>query len=410
MSEILWDGKSLNPAALAIPAFFIFVALEFLAARKLKRPETFSFDSSVVNISVGIAERLLSLFLTASFYNIFQYIHQHFALWDIPNHWLVWLLLILSTDLVWYWYHRLGHEINLFWAAHIVHHQSEEFNYTVSARITIFQAIIRNVFWSTLPFIGFHPDMVMVTLLIHGTYSFFTHTQLINKLGWFEYIFITPSHHRVHHASNEKYLNKNYGDLFIFWDKIFGTFQKEEETPVYGLTHPLKSYSFIWQHFHYFMEIIHAASGTPGFLNKLRVIFGSPEQLDQNIRAQLEKKFLPLKQRPKQILKRHKVYLIIQLTAAVLTVFFVTLFYNDLPGVGMFAGSALVLLTLINCGALLEQRRWIYYLEYIRLLVVSAALSYYFRSPEILTGSAFLIAIAVWPLQKWYLKTVYDIS
>lgn len=115
--------------------------------------------------------------------------------------------------------------------------KAKKFNYTVSARITTFQAIIRNVFWCLLPLAGFHPTMVFATLVIHGAYSFFTHTQLIKNLGWLEYIFITPSLHGVHHASNEKYINKNYGDLFVFWDKVFGTFQKEEEEikPVYGL-------------------------------------------------------------------------------------------------------------------------------------------------------------------------------
>ena len=258
MSENFWNIDSLNYAAFAIPAFFIFTGLEYVIACKQKKSHLFKFDSSIANISIGVAERLLNLFITASFYAVFQFVYQHYALFSIPNTLLVWIAILLVTDLIWYWYHRLGHEVNLLWAAHIIHHQSDEFNYTVSARITTLQSVIRNAFWCLLPLMCFHPDMVVVTLVIHGTYSFFTHTQLIPKLGLFEYIFITPSHHRVHHASNEKYLNKNYGDLFVFWDKIFGTFQKEEEPPVYGLTHPLKSYSFIWQHVHYFMEIIEA--------------------------------------------------------------------------------------------------------------------------------------------------------
>src|SRR6185295_12959081 len=200
MSEFFWSNKAVNYAALAIPAFFLFLGLEYVAAIRQRKTQVFNFDSSVANISIGIAERLLNLFLTASFYGVFTYIYEHFALWSIPNTWIVWVVLILATDLVWYWYHRLGHEINLFWAAHIVHHHSEEFNYTVSARITILQAIVRNLFWIVLPLAGFHPTMVMSILIIHGTYSFFTHTQVIGKLGWLEYILITPSHHGVHHS------------------------------------------------------------------------------------------------------------------------------------------------------------------------------------------------------------------
>src|SRR6478609_4559998 len=260
MSDIFSSHQIIDYAAFAIPAFFLFLGLEYVAAIKQNRKDIFKFDSSIANLSIGIAERLINLFLTASFYGVFVLVYDHYALFQIPNHLIVWVTLLFATDLVWYWYHRMGHEINLFWAAHIVHHHSEEFNYSVSARITTLQALVRNAFWIVLPLAGFHPSMVMTILIVHGTYSFFTHTQIIGKLGWLEYILITPSHHGVHHASNEKYLNKNYGDLFIFWDKMFGTFQREEEKPVYGLTHPLKSHSFLWQHFHYFLELHYAVA------------------------------------------------------------------------------------------------------------------------------------------------------
>nr|WP_233260675.1 sterol desaturase family protein [Pedobacter sp. HMWF019] len=174
----------------------------------------------------------------------------------------------------------------------MVHHQSEEFNYTVSARITIFQALIRNLFWCVIPLLEFHPSMVIVILVVHGAYSFFTHTQLIKNLGWIEYVLVSPSIHGVHHASEEKYLDKNYGDVFVFWDKLFGTFQKEGEPPKYGLTHPVKSYSFLWQHFHYYLEILAACKNETDLKDKLKIIFGHPSNLDQEIRPLLEKRYL----------------------------------------------------------------------------------------------------------------------
>ena len=137
---------------------------------------------------------------------------------------LTWFLLFLATDLVWYWYHRLAHEINVFWAAHVVHHQSENFNYTVSARITVFQSVVRCMFWCILPLLGFPAIMVSTFLIIHGMYPFFIHTQALGRWGWFEKILVTPTHHSLHHASNPEYLDKNYGDVLIIWDKIFGTF------------------------------------------------------------------------------------------------------------------------------------------------------------------------------------------
>ncbi|MFN8889606.1 MAG: sterol desaturase family protein [Cyclobacteriaceae bacterium] len=402
-----------NYVAVAIPAFFIFLGLEYLAAIRQKNQHFFKFDSSVANLTIGIAERLLNLFITTSFYGAFVYVYEHFALWQIPNTWWVWVILLLTTDLVWYWYHRLGHEINLFWAAHIVHHQSEEFNYTVAARITTFQAIIRNVFWCLLPLAGFHPTMVFATLVIHGAYSFFTHTQLIKNLGWLEYIFITPSLHGVHHASNEKYINKNYGDLFVFWDKVFGTFQKEEEEtkPVYGLTHPLKSYSFMWQHFHYFLELNYAIRRTDGWLNKAKLLFGKPEYLNQQIRPALERIYLPHKQELKPTV-RFKVYLIIQLVAAVLLLFFVSGFFFSLNTVDKTVNSLIILVTIVNCGALLEQRRWIYYLEYIRILLIIFYFSFWIGSIQLflLSLAVLLVVNITLPTKKLYLKFVYDSS
>jgi alkylglycerol monooxygenase len=365
----------MNPAAFIVPAFFIFVGLEYWLARKKGKEKLYSYEESITNISVGIAERLLSLLITGSFYALYYYVYEHFAIYQIPNHWSLWVILLLATDLVWYWYHRLGHEINLFWGAHIVHHQSEEFNYTVSARITVLQALVRNVFWCILPFIGFHPAMVITILVVHGTYAFFTHTQLIGKLGWLEYIFITPTHHGVHHASNEKYLNKNYGDIFVFWDKLFGTFQREEEKPQYGLTHPLKSHSFLWQHFHYYAELWEACRRSGSIWKSVKIVFGRPEDLDQRIRPVLERKLLPNKTSPQHTF-RFRAYLNLQIICALAGLFAFTLFYNQLDMVETALGIFIILLTLINCGAMLEQQRWIYFLEITRAILIIGYVCY----------------------------------
>jgi sterol desaturase/sphingolipid hydroxylase (fatty acid hydroxylase superfamily) len=375
MLEDFLSFESLNYAAFAIPAFFLFTGLEYFVACQQQKKHLFKFDSSVANLSIGVAERLLNLFLTLSFYELFQFVYENYALFAIPNTPLIWIALLLATDLVWYWYHRCGHEINVLWAAHIVHHQSEEFNYTVSARITTLQAIIRNIFWCLLPLAGFHPSMVIATLIIHGAYSFFTHTQLIPKLGWLEHIFITPSHHRVHHASNEKYLNKNYGDLFVFWDKLFGTFQKEEEEPVYGLTHPLKSYSFIWQHVHYYMELWEAVKRSSGFTEKLQIIFGKPELLDQRLRRHIERIYLS-KRKVSNNSFRYKKYVQVQFVLVIIVLFITSLFLAQLDTITLVVMVGIIFITLVICGALLEQRTWIYPLEQIRFVGLIGYVSY----------------------------------
>jgi alkylglycerol monooxygenase len=364
-----------NYLAFAMPAFFIFLLLEYLIAKKQGRGDTFKYESSVSNISIGIAERFLSLFISGAFYGLFYYIYQHYAVFAIPNTWWVWIIIILVTDLIWYWYHRLGHEVNLLWAAHIVHHQSEEFNYTVSARITVFQALIRGLFWCIMPWMGFHPAMVITILVVHGAYSFFTHTQVIGKLSWLEYIFVTPSIHGVHHASDEKYLDKNYGDIFTVWDRLFGTFQTEEEPPIYGLTHPVKSYSFLWQHFHYYLELIEACKREGTLKGKLIVLFGGPALLDQDIRPVLEKKYLQGNVGGSKL--RFRAYLNFQVFLSACLLFVCTGYYTSISAADLFFATLFILLTLINCGALLEQKRYIFYLECFRLIVLLSCCFYH---------------------------------
>lgn len=385
--------ENINFLAFAMPAFFLFVYLEYKLAQRRKRPEIFNYESSVSNISIGLAERLINLFIAASFYQLFYYIYEHYRIFDIPSNFWIWVGLILATDFVWYWYHRLGHEVNFFWAAHIVHHHSEEFNFTAAARITTFQAIIRTGFWCILPFIGFHPKMVITMLIVHGAYSFFTHTQVIGRIKWLEYIFVTPSVHGVHHASDEKYLDKNYGDMFTFWDRMFGTFQEEEEKPKYGLTHPLKSYSFLWQHFHYYFEIYELWKRSKGFKARWDAVFGSPAAMDQDIRPMLEKRFLQDKTDRSHRLKfRNYLYIQLAVSTLILTVF--TYYFNSLGFYDKIFGLSFIIITLINCGALLEQRKWIYYLEYSRLFILSTYLLYienlaeYFLVPVIIMVAA----------------------
>ena len=186
----------LNVLGFAIPLFIGFILLEYIIAKK-KGLYYFNLHNSIANISVGIAERLADVFVAGLFYFIYDTVQKRFGLFYTSHSLLTWLLLFIATDFIWYWYHRLGHEINIFWMAHIVHHQSEDYNLTVSARITMLQAILRHGFWLILPLLGFDAGMVTAILLIHGLYPFFIHTQLIGKLGILEYIGYTISSPRA---------------------------------------------------------------------------------------------------------------------------------------------------------------------------------------------------------------------
>lgn len=398
-----------NYLSLAVPFFIGLMLLEYFISRRLGK-NYYQLHNSVANISVGIAERLSNVLIAGAFYFVYDYIQKYYGLFTIKPSIALWILLLLFTDFIWYWYHRLAHEINILWLVHIVHHQSEDYNYTVSARITVFQALVRTAFWSVLPFIGFPAHMITVMLLIHGMYPFFVHTRLIGKLGILEYIFVTPSHHRVHHASNEKYLDKNYGDVLIIWDKLFGTFQKEEEEPTYGLTKPLKTYSFLWQHFHFAIELWLAIKSKNTLKEKWKVITGKPEKLDESLREKAEALF-NIKQAAGDIEQPLNKYVIVQVIG-LLSSLFIFIALEKYFSVGFKAGfTLLVLLTLINCGAIMEQKRWIFLVESLRLSVL---LILFFCFPQYLYFKLFVlltittIFILYYRLaERRYLEVVY---
>lgn len=403
---------SINILGFAVPLFIGFMLLEYWVAKKRKLI-THNLHNSITNISIGIAERLCDVFAAGAFYYIYDFVQKKYGLFYIQPSVPLWIILFLLTDFIWYWYHRWGHEINLLWMAHIVHHQSEDYNYTTSARITLLQAIIRTTLWCALPLIGFPAAMITSLLLIHGLYPFFIHTQLIGKLGVLEYFLVTPSHHRVHHASNEEYLDKNYGDVLIIWDKLFGTFKKEEDTIAikYGLTKPLKTHSFLWQHFHFAIELWLSVQQQKGLKNKVKLVFSKPEKIDAGIRSKAETLF-SIKQDTKQLNEPLNQYVIWQMIAALILLFGFLLFeqYLLLPVKISFATA--LLLTLINCGAIMEQKRWIFLVEFLRFIAIAFFSFYSFAFWKLKLVAIFLFLAIVLlfykSLRRIYLNYVYE--
>jgi sterol desaturase/sphingolipid hydroxylase (fatty acid hydroxylase superfamily) len=404
---------SFNILAFAVPLFIAFMLLEYFIARKRKL-NYFNLHNSIANISIGIAERLCDVLVTGVFFFVFDYLQKHYAIWSIKPNIFLWILLLLFTDFIWYWYHRFAHEFNILWGVHVVHHQSEDYNYTVSARITVLQALVRTCFWSVLSIIGFPASMITVMLLIHGIYPFFIHTRLVGNLGILEYLFVTPSHHRVHHASNDKYLDKNYGDVFIIWDKLFGTFQKEdEEAPVYGLTHPLNSYSFLWQHFHFYIELWLAFQQQKSWKNKLSLLFQKPEKLDSSLRQKAETIF-NIKQSKASFTKPLNKYVVWQMIILLMALFAFILLEKRIGLAVQITFIICTFITLINCGAIMEQKKWIFYLEGLRLFFIMLLPFFYkeFIVYQMLVCTLLLLVITLYytNVKERYLAYVYKSS
>lgn len=203
---------------------------------------------------------------------------KHLSPWHPPKSWLFWVVLVLGVDFCYYWLHRLSHECRLFWAVHVTHHSSEQFNLTVGFRSSVFESLYRFIFYIPLALIGYHPlDIYFIHSLLQ-IYGILVHTQFIGKLGFLEYILVTPNHHRVHHASEIPYLDKNIGMTFIWWDKWFGTFAEApaNASMQYGLTTPLKDRGPINIVTHEWKSLWSDVRKAPTWQAKLGYIFNPP--------------------------------------------------------------------------------------------------------------------------------------
>jgi sterol desaturase/sphingolipid hydroxylase (fatty acid hydroxylase superfamily) len=231
---------------------------------------------TITNIIIAALSVILNLLVKGFIYWTYNMIHQK-ALFHFEQGILAWIILFLLTDLQFYLFHLLGHKSRFFWAMHVIHHSSHKYNFTTAIRTPLTNSCFRFASLATFIFVGFSPMAVITMDSIVLTYAFFQHTEFIKKLGWLEYIFNTPSHHRVHHASDEKYLDKNFGGILIIWDKLFRTFKEEEEHPVYGITRPLTNPTSVWHIItHEWIDIIQDLRKYPLGLNSLRIIFAKP--------------------------------------------------------------------------------------------------------------------------------------
>lgn len=224
---------------------------------------------SALNFSLDVLLRgFVLVFLSALFV---------YRIGTIENVWLYWILLLVAEDFVFYWLHRVDHYCRLFWAVHVTHHSSEEFNLTVGFRSSVFQPLYRFIWFIPLPLLGFKAEDIMLMYAATQIYGILIHTQYVGKLGPLEWFLSTPSHHRVHHGSNVPYLDKNMGMVFIIWDRLFGTFAEEKETVKYGLTTNLKQpYHPIKTVFHEWAEIIRDLRKPSSFKAKFMYLFGPP--------------------------------------------------------------------------------------------------------------------------------------
>lgn len=262
----------------AIPGFVILLLAEVLF-NVWDHKDLFKAKDTFASLSMGIGNVLVGLVAKGLVFTAFSFFYQ-FRIFEIGTIWWAWVFLFFAEDLAYYIFHRVSHESRFFWASHVIHHSSQYYNLGTALRQTWTGSFTSWIFWIWLPVLGFHPMMIMMMQSISLIYQFWIHTEVIRRLpNWVEFIFNTPSHHRVHHASNSRYLDRNHAGVLIIWDRMFGTFEPEveEEPPVYGLTKNINTYNPFKIAFHEWVDMFKDAA-QPGIRMKERLgyLFNPP--------------------------------------------------------------------------------------------------------------------------------------
>jgi sterol desaturase/sphingolipid hydroxylase (fatty acid hydroxylase superfamily) len=263
---------------LATPVFLLLIALEFLVGLQRGR-NTYRLNDALNSIGLGIMSQIVGVFTTLMTVGIYAAVYEHVSLWQLPADALwVWVVALVAYDFCYYWLHRAGHRVALFWAAHGVHHQSEDYNLSTALRQTSSGWLAGWLFYLPMAVLGFPPLVFAVVALVDLLYQFWVHTRQVGKLGWFDRWFCAPSNHRVHHAVNDRYLDKNYGGIFIVWDRLFGSFTPEDDAEpcVYGTRGPLRSWNPLWANLQVYAELAKDSWRAASWADKLRVWFKPP--------------------------------------------------------------------------------------------------------------------------------------
>ena len=384
--------------ALAVPFFFLMMGLELLVSRRQSDPR-YNFQDSITNLGCGIGQQVLGPFLKGAGLFGYVWLFEHARVFTVSGHSVVaWVALLFGVDLFYYVFHRASHRINVFWAAHVVHHQSEEYNLSVALRQSWIETLMAPVFYLPLALLGFSPLMFVGMSTLNTLYQFWIHTRAVGTLGPLEWVLNTPSHHRVHHGINPKYIDRNYAGIFIIWDRLFGTFQKEEDEPVYGTVKPLASFNPLWANVQYWVEMASLARRSERFVDRVKVWFMPPEWRPAALGGRVTVPEASREAQQKYQLRVSRglaAYVAVNFVAvtAATTAFLWIAVSAEVPVLAVLSG--LILASVIAWGGLFESKRWALALELARLAAVVAGAAWLSRGSPALVGVAAVCSIAL---------------
>lgn len=362
----------MNPIVFAIPVFMLTIVIEAWVARR-RGADAYDIPDAITSLHHGVLSQVSGAFMKLATLGIYALVFDSFRLAKLPadSPW-VWIGALIAYDFCYYWAHRMGHEVNVLWAAHVVHHSSEYYNLATALRQTSSGALLGWIFYLPLAVAGVPPAVFVAVALIDLLYQYWVHTELVGKLGWFDRVFVSPSNHRVHHGQNDYCMDRNYGGILILWDRLFGTFAEERagERIVYGIRKPLHSFNPLWGNLHYYAELWNRGRAAGSWRARLGVWLDSPGGRGQPLAhfdAAAFSRFAP--GTPAAL----RWYAAAQYA---LTLPFVAWFiaaFDRLSGSAAALAALGIFATTMTLGALLENRRPGRRLEQLRVVVIGIA-------------------------------------
>lgn len=393
---------ALNPIVLAVPFYFVGMGIEMAIDRRLRR-RLYATDDTLNNLACGLYQQLLTVVAAVAIMAPYYWVYGHLRVtdWFGAHPTIAWVTAFVLSDFFYYWFHRWSHESAIGWFSHVVHHQSEEYNLSVALRQDAWQPLFSLWFFLPIALLGIPPAPFATAYGMVIVLQFWIHTRLIGRMGPLEWILNTPSHHRVHHGVDPKYLDKNYAGVFIVWDRMFGTFQPEEEAPTYGTIEALASFNPGWSHLAYGAKLAKKVREMPDAWSRLQAVVRSPGWVPAGMPAEdfnaLAAERLAQPKYAVKVAPDRRRYVLAAFALGMLPG--LVPLVVKMPWGATVALSALSVWALTNVGGVAESRAWAATSEHARLALVTlvgAVLTLWSHQPVWLLASAASVAMAWW--------------
>jgi len=368
--------------ALAVP-FFLLALLVELAIDRARGSGLYRANDAINSLSAGMLSTTFGYFTQLLPLLVWGLVLENFALIDMPLAWFdaspagiaLWLLAALAWDFSYYWFHRFSHEISILWAAHAVHHQSEDYNLSTALRQTSTGFVFGWIFYVPLFLIGFPLEVLLTVKAINLIYQFWVHTQIVRRMGVLDYILVTPSNHRVHHAQNERYIDKNYGGMLILWDRLFGTFadERHDDPVIFGVRKPLANWNPFWANLQVYDYLLFDAVHTRRWRDRLSIWFRRTGWRPTDVEARYPKHLVSVEEFEKfdpAVDRATNNYVLIQFLVAIAGALAIAAWFVDTGARGVVLPCVLLWSTLYTLGLFNEGRDYALRAELLRLLLV----------------------------------------